>query len=107
MRDGQGSEKTSDYYEETSAEFVSPYDLLKREPYPEEIDATESRGKLIGYGALFLGILSFFVFPVILGVVALIMGFIALRQGEMTIGSWAISISTLSLLISLFILPFF
>ncbi len=107
MRDGQGSEKTSDYYEETSAEFVSPYDLLEREPYPEEIDATESRGKLIGYVALFLGLLSFFVFPVILGVVALIMGFIALRQGEMTIGSWAISISTLSLLISLFILPFF
>ena len=112
MRNGQGSNRRSriqhdEFYEETAAEVISPYDVLERETYPPEMDVTQSGGKLIGYGALFFSILSFFIYPVILGVIALVMGFIALRRGEISIGSWAVAISTLSLLISLFFLPFF
>jgi hypothetical protein len=68
-------------------------------------DVTGGRG--IAGLALALSILSLFVMPIILGAVGIIIGFIARRRGATTLGAWAIGIGAVSIIVGMFILPFF
>jgi hypothetical protein len=68
-------------------------------------DVTGGRG--IAGLALALSILSLFVMPIILGAAGIIIGFIARRRGATTLGAWAIGIGAVSIIVGLFILPFF
>lgn len=91
------------YQEETAAEIAAPSPVIRRRGSEEE-STTEGRG--LGYSALALSILSLFILPVILGAAGIILGFVARRRGS-SLGSWAIGIGTISILVGLFILPFF
>jgi hypothetical protein len=68
-------------------------------------DVTSGRG--IGGLALALSILSLFVLPIVLGAAGIIIGFIARRRGATTLGAWAIGIGAVSIIVGMFVLPFF
>ncbi len=100
-----------DYNEETSAEFAAPAtgSLYRgttiRDSDARETDTTAGRG--IGLSALALSIISLFVLPILFGAAGIILGFVARRRGATSLGSWAIGIGAISILVGMFILPFF
>nr|WP_295969671.1 DUF308 domain-containing protein [uncultured Bacillus sp.] len=95
---------TDGYQEETSAELAEPLTLRSGEVADNESTAGRSTG--LGLAALALSIISLFVFPVLCGIAGIILGFVARRRGASS-GTWAIAIGAISLIMGLFILPFF
>ena len=98
----------SDFETETAAEIAAPVNL--RRDYADvdsNGDEVVSRGKGIGFLALALSIISLFMLPVILGAAGIIVGFIARRRGANGLGAWAIGIGIVSLILGIFITPFF
>lgn len=105
-----------DHLEETSAELAAPmtydgttntgrtYGNADREVRRTE-DETAGRG--LGYVGLALSILSLFVFPVLLGAAGIIVGFIARGRGAASLGGWAIGIGVVSILLGMFIRPYY
>ncbi|MEW8971353.1 MAG: DUF4190 domain-containing protein [Mesobacillus sp.] len=91
------------YQEETAAEIAAPAPpaITRRS---EEESTTGGRG--LAYSALALSILSLFILPVLFGAAGIVLGFMARRRGS-SIGTWAIGIGTISILVGIFILPFF
>ena len=73
----------------------------------ENNEAEDQGTRWVGGVALTLSILSLFFLPVLLGAAGLIVGFVARRRGSEGMGNWAIGIGAVSLIISLFITPFF
>ncbi|MUV39623.1 uncharacterized protein JNUCC1_03501 [Lentibacillus sp. JNUCC-1] len=61
---------------------------------------------IIGWGALALSVLSFFMMPIILGGGGVILGFVARARHANTLGTTAIVAGAASILITLFIAPF-
>jgi uncharacterized membrane protein HdeD (DUF308 family) len=61
----------------------------------------------MGFSALALSILSLFVLPVLLGISGIVLGFIARARGAKGLGNWAIGIGAVSLVIGMFVLPFY
>ncbi|MEH7885485.1 hypothetical protein V7654_14325 [Bacillus sp. JJ1609] len=90
------------YREETAAEIAAPAPLIRRGSDEE----TETGGRGLAYSALALSILSLFILPVLFGAAGIILGFMARRRGS-ALGSWAIGIGVISILVGIFILPFF
>ncbi|MEY8742071.1 hypothetical protein AB9M62_21590 [Bacillales bacterium AN1005] len=45
--------------------------------------------------------------PIRSGIVGIVVGFVARRRGAVTLGSWAIALGALSIIIGRFIAPFF
>ena len=54
-----------------------------------------------------LSIISLFVLPVLLGAAGIIVGYIARRRGAQGLGAWAMGIGVVSLVLGIFIIPFF
>ncbi|AGX05535.1 hypothetical protein B14911_07750 [Bacillus sp. NRRL B-14911] len=109
---GENNEYGSrNYTEETAAEIAAPVSLGRNssgEDYRGEENAgMDLSGGMMGYGALALSILSLFVLPILFGAAGIILGFIARRRGARTTGAWAIGIGAVSIIIGIFILPFF
>lgn len=101
-------EPADDYTEETSAELAAPITFGRGIGIADERDreiATAGRG--VGFAALILSILSLFALPVLLGATGIILGFVARRRGAASLGSWAIGIGVVSIIVGMFILPFF
>lgn len=97
---------------ETAAEIAAPVNLRREVIRGRETDgrlddgrAVEGRG--LGILALALSIISLFFLPVILGAAGIIVGFIARRRGATATGSWAIGIGIVSIILGIFIMPFF
>ena len=65
-----------------------------------------SRGQAIGVIALIISILSLFMMPFILGILGIIVGIVARSRGS-NLGTWAIVIGAISIIVGIFILPFF
>lgn len=103
-------EKDNVFHEETAAELSAPV-ILKRDREYKSVDTRGdgrvNEGKGIGYLGIALSIISLFMLPVILGAAGIIVGFIARRRGAKTLGAWAIGIGAASLVLGIFILPFF
>ncbi|ALX50547.1 hypothetical protein [Lentibacillus amyloliquefaciens] len=59
-----------------------------------------------GWIALALSIISYFVMPIILAGAGIIMGFVSRNRGADTLGNTAIIAGAISILITLFILPY-
>ncbi|MGE7215893.1 DUF308 domain-containing protein [Priestia koreensis] len=102
-----------DFMEETAAEYAVPTTARERE-YDRDLDRDHDidrdgaeEGKVYGYLAIAAAILSLFFLPVILGAAGIILGFIARRKGAHALGAWSIGIGIVSLVIGIFILPFF
>lgn len=75
----------------------------------DDIDdgATAAGGRMIGWFALALSILSLFAYPVLLGTTGVIMGIIAYAQGRRALGVWSVLIGGLSLLSYFVLVPFY
>lgn len=95
---------TGGYHEETSAELAEPLILNRRGI--RDHDEVREGGKGVGMAALALSILSLFVFPILFGIAGIILGFVARKKGASS-GTWAITIGAISLILGIFILPFF
>ncbi|SFA42206.1 hypothetical protein SAMN05216169_100590 [Anoxybacillus pushchinoensis] len=87
-----------DFMEETAGEIAEPV----RFSDDKEIDREEN-GRGVGWLALALSIVSLFLMPVIMGAAGIIFGFIARRRGAETLGSWAIGIGAVSIILSFFV----
>lgn len=91
------------YQEETSAELANPLPL--RETRGERETGARSG---IGLLALIFAVLSLFFSPLFFGIIGILLGAIARRkEAGLGLGSWAIGISTISIVISLFFAPLF
>ncbi|QKY69473.1 hypothetical protein [Lentibacillus sp. CBA3610] len=75
------------------------------EPVDSDEDGTEANSAF-GWIALALSIISYFMMPIILGGAGIIVGFISRNRGTETLGNTAIIAGAISILITLFILPF-
>lgn len=96
----------SEFREETAAEIAAPVPIVRRRGYDDIRGRTEG-GTGTGYVALALSILSLFVFPILFGAAGIVLGFVARRRGAEGLGAWAIGIGAVSIIIGIFILPFF
>lgn len=110
--DFQDRERTGspvDYLEETSAEITPPMTYNATRPVTSDVgrDREVVGGKGIGITALIISILSLFVMPIILGIVGIVLGFVARRRGASALGTWAITLGAISIIIGIFIAPFF
>jgi len=101
-----------EYREETAAEIAAPVPIT-RPAFQERSKDTSGagtgtkEGTGIGWAALALSILSLFVMPILFGAAGIVLGFVARRRGAQGLGSWAIGIGALSIIVGIFILPFF
>jgi hypothetical protein len=99
---------TADFTEETSAELAAPISYDRRISRTDERDRESvTAGKGVGIAALALSILSLFVLPILFGATGIVLGFVARRRGATALGSWAIGIGVVSIIVGMFILPFF
>jgi hypothetical protein len=96
----------NDYREETAAEIAAPMNVSRDFEHDAAEDTTTS-GRVLGYSALALSILSLFILPVIMGAAGIVLGFVARRRGAEMLGAWAIGIGAVSIIVGLFVLPFF
>ncbi|MFJ7857627.1 DUF4190 domain-containing protein [Peribacillus sp. NPDC097206] len=99
------SVQDSRYQEETSAE-ISTIPNESKMNGRSDASGKASGGTGIGAIALIISILSLFMMPFILGILGIIIGFSARKRGS-SMGSWAIGISAVSIIVGIFILPFF
>ena len=95
--------RNEQYQEETAAEIAAPAPPAITRRSEEE---STTGGRVLAYSALALSILSLFILPVFFGAAGIVLGFMARRRGS-AIGSWAIGIGAISILVGIFILPFF
>ncbi|MEC1261193.1 DUF4190 domain-containing protein [Bacillus swezeyi] len=98
-----------EFLEETAAEVApQPYRAENgRNGEAGNDDANVAGGRVTGYIALALSIISLFMLPVLLGIAGIIVGYIARRQGAAGLGAWAMGIGAVSLVLGIFIAPFF
>lgn len=94
------------YREETAAEIAAPMNVSRDFEHDTIEDSTTS-GRVLGYSSLALSILSLFILPVIMGAAGIVLGFVARRRGAEMLGAWAIGIGAVSIIVGLFVLPFF
>lgn len=111
-KSNQNSPTSSEYREETAAEIAAPVSLTRptfQERSKESSGAgTDTKaGTGMGWAALALSILSLFVMPILFGAAGIVLGFVARRRGAESLGAWAIGIGAISIIVGIFILPFF
>ncbi|PLR93848.1 hypothetical protein [Bacillus sp. T33-2] len=107
-----------DYQEETAAEIAAPVSNIKTPNNANNANnggnagngqngqAGGMTGSVLGYSALALSIMSLFVLPLLFGTAGIVLGFMARRRGASALGSWAIGIGAVSIIVGIFILPF-
>ena len=94
------------YNEETAAELTTPM-ALGSDFERDAAEETTTSGRVLGYSALGLSILSLFIVPVLFGAAGIVLGFVARRRGADAVGAWAIGIGAVSIIVGIFVLPFF
>ena len=104
-------DERDDYREETAAEIAAPVSL-NRDYDHNDMDKQTALGigagaNVMGWSALAVSLISLFVMPVILGAAAIVLGVMARRRGADTLGAWSIGIGAVSVIIGIFVLPFF
>ena len=71
----------------------------------DDDDATEVNS-VYGWIGIALSVISFFMMPIILGAAGIILGFISRSRGADALGNTAIAAGAISILITLFVIPF-
>jgi hypothetical protein len=103
---------SSEYKEETAAEIAAPVPITRPSFQERSKDSSGAgtgtkAGTGMGWAALALSILSLFVMPILFGAAGIVLGFVARRRGAESLGAWAIGIGAISIIVGIFILPFF
>lgn len=91
--------------EEVATELTPEHDRIERVE-TDDIDLGVSANNVMGWIALALSIASFFMLPIILGGAGIVLGFVARNRDAEWIGNTAIVAGVISIIITLFILPF-
>ncbi|WP_373889991.1 hypothetical protein [Neobacillus cucumis] len=104
--------RSSQYREESAAEIAAPVPVVLRKDrdntqQQQKAGAGAAAGTGLGTLALALSILSLFVMPILFGAAGIVLGFVARRRGAEGLGAWAIGIGAISIVVGIFILPFF
>jgi hypothetical protein len=84
--------------EEYAAEFTT--DAYKGEREGHEVIS------MYGWIGLALSVISFFMWPIVLGAAGIILGFVSRNKGAATLGNVAIAVGVISIIISLLMIPF-
>lgn len=71
-----------------------------------EITGDMEENTTFGWVGIALSIISFFIWPIIFGVAGIVLGFMSRSRGADALGNIAIAAGAVSILITLFILPF-
>ncbi|MFC4022777.1 hypothetical protein ACFOUV_02960 [Oceanobacillus longus] len=101
-QDFVGIEPDSSRNEEYAAEITADDYEQKR----EEGIGTDDGVMMYGWIAIALSAISFFMWPIVLGAAGIIVGFVSRSKGADTLGNIAIAAGAISILITMFILPF-
>jgi len=91
--------------DEEVAEEISADDFDKQLRVDEEDNDTEVNS-VYGWIGIALSVISFFMMPIILGGAGIILGFISRSRGADALGNTAIAAGAISILITLFVIPF-
>ncbi|QHT60314.1 DUF4190 domain-containing protein [Paenibacillus lycopersici] len=103
------------YHEEAAAEIAVP-NASMRDYYPDRradrltnnaVRVTKSAGVATGWAALVLAVLSWIVWPVVLGATAVVVGLIAFWQGARGLGVASITLGAIAVLAYLVLVPFY
>ncbi|RAP76686.1 DUF4190 domain-containing protein [Paenibacillus montanisoli] len=102
------------YNEEMAAEIAVPNHSIKYYPTRESnhltneaVRETKSAGRMTGWAALIIAVLSWIVWPVVLGATAIVVGFIAYRQGARGLGVWSITLGFIAAAAYLVLVPLY
>ncbi|MBM4762309.1 hypothetical protein GNT69_08355 [Bacillus sp. B15-48] len=95
--------------EETAAEIAVPIENGRASQVEYDTPEMEGAGGGVwAFSGLAVSILSLFVLPIILGITGVVLGFVARnRRGANGVANWAIGIGALSIIIGMFVLPFY
>lgn len=96
----------AEYREETAAEIAAPVSFERRRGY-DDLRGRAEGGTGTGFVALALSIISLFVMPILFGAIGIVLGFISRSRGAEGLGAWAIGLGAVSIIIGIFVLPFF
>lgn len=104
--------RSSEFREESAAEIAAPVPIIRKREQQGQQGQQGQKGQAVGGTgmgtlALVLSILSLFVMPILFGAAGIVLGFVARRRGAEKLGAWAIGIGAISIVIGIFILPFF
>ncbi len=103
----------------TAPPVIEPDSRRDDEEVAEEITADDFDGPLnveddnadvnsvYGWVGIALSVISFFIMPIILGAAGIVLGFISRSRGADALGNTAIVAGAVSIIISLFVIPFF
>ncbi|WP_373892827.1 hypothetical protein ACUL41_08875 [Virgibacillus natechei] len=106
-QDYVGIEPDSSRNEEVASEITADDHTTDRDPVSEQNTHLDSEvNSTYGWIGVALSIISFFMMPVILGGAGIILGFISRARDADTLGNIAIAAGAISIIITLFILPF-
>lgn len=103
-QDYVGIEPDSSRNEEFASEFTA--DDQVRENRGDSAHVESEVNTMYGWIGIILAIASFFMWPIILGGAGVILGFVSRSRGADTLGNVAIAGGAISIIISLFIIPF-
>jgi len=97
-----GIETESSRNEEFAAEMTA-------DDYQHQSDEDREGDSITMYGwiGIALSVISFFMWPIVLGAAGIIFGFVSRSKGADTLGNIAIAAGAISIIISLFLIPFF
>src|SRR5699024_8378038 len=90
------------------------HDTSREEEYAAEMTPDAYRDyegdneviSVYGWIGLALSIISFFIWPIVLGAAGIILGFVSRNKGAATLGNVAIAAGVISIIISLLMIPF-
>lgn len=72
-----------------------------------EKSETRSMGFSLGWVAIVFAVISWFIWPVLLGITSAVLGFIAYQQGARKLGAWSMAIGLIAAAVYLFIIPLY
>ncbi|QHW30413.1 DUF4190 domain-containing protein [Paenibacillus rhizovicinus] len=103
------------YNEEAAAEIAVP-NASMRDYYPDRkttritndaVRETKSAGVATGWAALILAVMSWIVWPIVLGATAVVVGFIAYWQGARGLGIASITLGAIAVVAYLVLVPLY
>ncbi|UVI32161.1 DUF4190 domain-containing protein [Paenibacillus spongiae] len=96
------------YKEEAAAEIAVPAQPVNSSARLDEAEEeTRSAGRATGWAALILSIMSWFVWPVLLGITGAVVGFMAYRQGSRGLAVWSIALGLIAAAAYLVLIPLY
>lgn len=97
------------FKEEMAGELAVPVTGLTRRSRSREesVRATRSAGRAAGWTGLIIAIMSWFVWPVLLGLSAAFIGFVAFRQGSRGLGIWSMTLGLIAVASYLVLIPLY